>query len=109
MPTSYKEEVSKIKDFKRIGTLDEEQIKLRKSQKKIDKPFRLEIVYNGACSFMKGKHCHGKYHTLEQAKQALEQLKKSQSWMQKYTKEYNIYHDSNKSIILVNNKIVNSK
>ena len=100
---SYQEEVQKIKDIRRAGISDEEVVKLPKIHKK-DKPFILEIVYNSKSFFLKGKHINGKYHTLKQAQQALEQCLKSMSWSKDYIMELNVYHIDDKNTILINYK-----
>ena len=101
---SYKEEVQKIKDLRRSGISDTEEVKLPKFHKKEDKPFILEIVYNGKSFFLKGHHVHGKYTTLKRAKQALEQGLKSMSWARDYIVELNVYHIDDKNTILANHK-----
>jgi hypothetical protein len=102
MSLSYKEEVVKYKEFQNSRSSEDDIITVKRRTKDRDRPFILEIVYNDTSSFMKGRFKHGKYCTFKQAKQALEQIKKSQGCIQKYVKEYNIYNINNKDNILVN-------
>lgn len=100
MPTDYKEDLLNYKNLRNTKMVEEDIIPHKKKLNNKNKQFVLETVYKKCSIFNEMTFKQGKYCTLPQAKQALEQLKKNKAFLCKFIKEMYIYNINDKNTII---------